>query len=101
MVGLVVYTGMLRLSDDVTRMDGWKRRMRLRGIPVVMKISRTAVNVMIMARNHQKPAVHAVSRIGQSIRTPGGPSAMSRAKWISSPATHPAVRPVPAAHRRG
>ena len=62
----------------------------MRGMPRVTRVSRTTVNTMIMAQNHRALAVQAVSESGQSIRTPGGPSAMSRAKWISSPAAAPA-----------
>jgi hypothetical protein len=36
------------------------------------------VNVTVIARNHPKLAVQAVFERGQSILTPGGPSAMSR-----------------------
>ena len=59
-------------------------------MPALASTSWAAVNAMIIPRNHRKPAVHAVSCSGQSILTPGGASAMSRAKWIKSPVTTPA-----------
>ena len=74
----------------MTEMGGWKRRMRVRGMPTVVRTRRTTMNAMIMARNQREVAVHAVFWSGQSILTPGGPSAMSRAKWISSPVAAPA-----------
>ena len=62
----------------------------MRGMPVVARTSRTTVNTMIMAQNHRALAVQAVFESGQSILTPGGPSAISRAKWISRPTAAPA-----------
>ena len=57
---------------------------------------------MIIPRNHQKPAVHAVSCSGQSILIPGGPSAISRAKWIKKPGHYSGQHgPVPPANSRG
>ena len=68
--------------------------MRVRGMPTVARTSRTTVNAMIIPRNQRDVAIHAVFWSGQSILTPGGPSAMSRAKSISSPVAAPA-RPAP------
>ena len=60
------------------------------------------MNAMIIPRNQREVAVHAVFWSGQSILTPGGPSAMSRAKWISSPVAAPGeYRAMPAAQDRG
>ena len=63
---------------------------RAREKQAVTRTRRTTANAMIIPRNQPKLAVQAVFYRGQSILTPRGPSAMSRAKWMSSPVATPA-----------